>query len=211
MSDPVNEVEQPQTYLVTPPAFDPAVYPAQLAAVLDAHEVACVRLAMSSVDEDVLSRAADAVREVTHARDIALVIDEHILMVERLGLDGVHLNDGARRVAKTRKMLGDDAIIGAFCGTSRHDGMSAGEAGADYVSFGPAGASALGDGNSVPAELFQWWSEVIEVPVVAEGMLEADTVRRLAPFVDFFAFGQEIWAQERSEEALGALAALYAA
>ena len=36
-----------------------------------------------------------------------------------------------------------DAIVGAFCGTSRHDGMTAGEMGADYVSFGPVAAVSL--------------------------------------------------------------------
>ena len=41
---------------------------------------------------------ADALREIAHARDVALVIERHVLLVERLGLDGVHLTDGARSV-----------------------------------------------------------------------------------------------------------------
>src|SRR4028118_212806 len=64
----------------------------------------------------------------------------HALLVSRLGLDGVPLLDAARSVRKVRKDLGDDAIVGAFCHASRHDGMTAGELGADYVSFGPVGA-----------------------------------------------------------------------
>ena len=77
---------------------------------------------------------------------------------------------------KVRKDLGPDAIIGAFCGDSRHDGMTAGELGADYVSFGPVGPTGLGDGRLAALELFQWWSEMIEVPCVAEGALTADLV-----------------------------------
>jgi thiamine-phosphate pyrophosphorylase len=92
-----------------------------------------------------------------------------------------------------RKELGEDAIVGAFCGHLRHDGMSAGEAGADYVSFGPVGETTLGDGSRAEAELFQWWSEMIEIPVVAEGGLNADIVRALAPITDFFGIGEEIW------------------
>ena len=201
------ETEQPQIYLITPPEFELSRFPETLARVLDSQDVACVRLALASRDEDRIARAADACREVTHERDIALVIDTHVLMVERLGLDGVHLLDGARTVRFARKELGDDAIIGSFCGTSRHDGISAGEAGADYISFGPVGASALGDGSQVEEELFDWWSKMIELPVVAEGALDAALVAQLAPMTDFFAFGDEIWQQDDPVAALAALVA----
>ncbi|MDZ4093517.1 MAG: thiamine phosphate synthase, partial [Paracoccaceae bacterium] len=140
----MTDSERPQIYLITPPEFDLEVFPARLAAVLDAVPVACVRMALASRDEDRLARAADALREVTHARDVALVIERHVLLVERLGLDGVHLTDGARSLRKVRKDLGSDAIIGAFCGATRHEGISAAEAGADYVAFGPVGETPLG-------------------------------------------------------------------
>lgn len=188
--------DKPQIYLISPPEFSLAEFPGALARVLDGVEVACVRLALSSADEDEVLRAADAVREVAHARDVALVIADHVVLAERLGLDGVHLSDAARSVRKARKDLGADAIVGSFCGTSRHDGMTAGEAGADYVSFGPVAASALGDGTCAEADLFQWWSEMIEVPVVAEGGLTAERIAALDPVTDFFGVGMEIWAKD---------------
>ena len=201
------EPEQPQIYLITPPEFELSTFPATLATVLDTHEVACVRLALSSHDEDRISRAADACRAVTHERDVALVIETHLVMVDRLGLDGVHLTDAARTVRYARKELGPDAIIGAFCGASSHAGMSAGEAGADYISFGPAGITPLGDGSHADTELFDWWSQMIEIPVVAEGALDADIITQLAPFTDFFGIGEEIWNTDDPVSALGTLIA----
>ena len=201
------EIERPQIYLITPPEFELSEFPGRLAAVLDAHEVACVRLAMATRDEDRVSRAADALREIAHARDIAIAIEQHVQLVERLGLDGVHLTDGARSVRKTRKALGPDAIVGAFCGTSKHDGMNAGEAGADYVSFGPVGESSLGDGTRAGRELFAWWSEMIEVPVVAEGALSLETIRELSPVTDFFGIGEEIWRTDDPAARLGEMIA----
>ena len=201
------ETERPQIYLITPPAFELEVFPDRLAAVLDAEEVACVRLALATRDEDTILRAADALREVTIARDVALVIENHAMLVERLGLDGVHLTDGARQIRKLRKDLGQDAIIGAFCGTTRHEGMTAAEVGADYVSFGPVGATQLGTGAQAEFELFEWWSEMIEVPVVAEGALSADRVAKLGPVTDFFGIGEEIW---RAPDAAAALKTLLA-
>ena len=197
----------PQIYLVTPSVIDLDFYPNQLARVLDSVEIACLRLGLASSDEDHISRAADALRDIAHARDIMLVIERHALLVERLGLDGVHLMDGGRNLRQLRKDLGEDAILGAYCNTSRHDGLTAGEAGADYVSFGPVAASALGDGVQVDPELLSWWSEMIEVPVVAEGGLTADSIRSLANKVDFFAIGAEIWTQDDPLAQLQMLAA----
>lgn len=203
----MSETERAQITLITPPTFDLKVFPDQLAAILDGVDIACLRLSLASRDEDLIARAADACRVVAHARDVAIVIDTHVLMVERLGLDGVHLTDGARLVRKLRKDLGADAIIGAFCGVTRHDGMNAAEAGADYVSFGPIGTSPLGSGELVDFDLFDWWSKVIEVPVIAEGALTVDLVARYAPVADFFAIGPEIWGHETPLAALKALIA----
>lgn len=200
----------PQLYIITPSEIELSRFPDQLARVLDAQEIACVRLALSSHDEDTLCRAADAVREVTIARDVALVIERHILLVERLGLDGVHLTDGARLVRKARQELGQDAIVGAYCAASRHDGLNAGEAGADYVSFGPVAETPLGDGSVAERDLFEWWSEIVEVPVVAEGALDAARVADLAQITDFFGLGDEIWLADDPVAALKALTAAFA-
>ncbi|SIN90363.1 thiamine phosphate synthase [Vannielia litorea] len=197
----------PQIYLITPPAFELSSFPGKLSAVLDAIDIACIRLAMASGDEVEVARAADSLREVAHARDVALVIERHVQMVERLGLDGVHLTDGARSVRAARKALGEDAIVGAYCGASRHEGMGAGEAGADYVSFGPVSMTSLGDGTLAEDGLFEWWSEVIEVPVVAEGGLSAGRVTALAGITDFFGIGPEIWGEDDPAAALKSLMA----
>lgn len=199
--------DRPQITLITPPALDLDIFPDRLAAVLDAVPIACLRLSLASRDEDTILRAADACRQIAHQRDVAVVIDSHLLMVRRLGLDGVHLADGARSVRAARKELGADAIVGAFCGTTRHEGISAGEAGADYAAFGPVGQSALGKGEVAPFELFEWWSEMIEVPCIAEGGLSRDLVETLAPVSDFFAVGEEIWKHEDPAAALRALMA----
>jgi thiamine-phosphate pyrophosphorylase len=199
--------DRPQITLITPPIFDLEVFPDLLARVMDKVDIACLRLSLASRNEDLIARSADACRLVAHARDVAIVIDQHVLMVERLGLDGVHLTDGARSVRKVRKDLGGDAIVGAYCGVTRHEGMNAAEAGVDYVAFGPMGASALGDGAQVDFDLFQWWSDVIEVPVIAEGALTTALVEKFGPVTDFFGIGPEVWSADDPAAALMALLA----
>lgn len=197
--------DQPQIYLVSPTEFELSAFSESLKAVLDAREIACFRLSMPGADQDALSRNADLLREVCHSADVAIVIENHFRLAASLGLDGVHLTDGPRLVRDVRKELGGDAIVGSYCANSRHAGLSAGEAGADYVAFGPITPDLLGDGSSADFELFEWWSELIEVPIVAEGGLDAAAIKRLFPATDFFAFGKEIWSTPDPVKALNTL------
>lgn len=198
--------EQPQIYLITPPAFELSEFLPRLASVLDGAEIACLRLALASQDEDRVSRTADAIREIAHDRDVALVIENHTGLVEKLGLDGVHL-DGTRNIRAARKTLGADAIVGSFVHTSRHDGMTAAEAGAEYVAFGPVGETTLGSGETAPPDLFEWWSSMIEIPIVAEGSLDSALIETLAPVTDFFGVGEEIWWSDSPSAQLRSLTA----
>jgi thiamine-phosphate pyrophosphorylase len=196
--------DQPQIYLISPATIERDTFAGALASVLDAHAVACFRLALSGADEDEISRDADAMREVCHARDVPIVIERHFRLAGRLGLDGVHLPDAAKSIRDARKELGADAIVGCYCGASRHAGLSAGEAGADYVAFGPVATGSLGDGKIAEQDLFAWWSEMIEVPVVAEGGMTPEMVAALAPVSDFLGIS-EIWKDDAPATALKAL------
>ncbi|WP_039019782.1 thiamine phosphate synthase [Halocynthiibacter namhaensis] len=204
---PENASEKPQIYLITPPEFELSEFSSRLGQVLDAHDVACVRMSMATTDESRLSRAGDILRETCHAREVAIVMESHVLLAEKLGFDGVHLSDANKGLRKLRDTYGPDFILGAHCGTSRHDGLNAGEAGADYISFGPVGETLTGDGSHAESELFKWWSEVVEVPVVAEGVLDEDLIRTLSPITDFFGIGDEIWRHEDPSTALAKLIA----
>lgn len=188
---------QTQIYLLTPGRCALESFPGLLAELLDTLPVACVRLALDARDEDTIARTADALRGVCHVREVPLVISEHYRMVRNLGLDGVHLM-GTRDVRDAREALPDGAIVGTFCGTSRHAGMTAGEIGADYISFGPVSASALGSGETADLEHFKWWSEMIEVPSVAEDGLTPELAETLGPYADFIALGPEVWSGDQA-------------
>jgi len=146
-----------QLYLAAPPAFPPD-FAARLAAVLDAAPVACLRL-------PALPEAAAFLR-FAQARDIAALLDGDAELAQRLGADGVHLTDGAE-FAAARRLLGDQAIVGVHCGSSRHAAMLAADAGADYVAL------------DADIELVAWWAEVMVVPVVVE---LGDNIARAAEF-----------------------------
>jgi len=198
----MSDFNLPKLYIISPPIVDPLNFPNQLSEILESNEISCFRLSLASKDEDAIIRIADTLRELLHARNIPLIIEDHYKLVKKIGLDGVHLTDGARSVKYVRKELGADYIIGSYCSTSKHNGLLAAENGADYISFGPLENDGLGNSKSVPKEIFEWWSEIIEVPVVVEGNLKAFGLREISKFTDFIAFGEELWGSKNPNDSL---------
>jgi thiamine-phosphate pyrophosphorylase len=199
----MNGAEAPaRLYLVTPVDFDPEPFAALAARALAAHGVACLRLDLGAAPEEQWRVAANHLLPVAHAHDVALVIADHHRLVAPLGLDGVHLTASRTPIREVRKALGPDRIVGAFAGTSRHIAITLAEAGADYVALGPVGETgALGDGSRAGDDLFQWWSEMIETPVVAEGGVTPADAARLAPFADFVVPDPGVWTAPEGIEA----------
>lgn len=200
-------------YLVTPERFDPQDFAGRLAPILAEVPVACLRLSLgTSAAEEEWRQAANHLLPVCHDADIALVISDHYRLVRPLALDGVHLEHGATPLRSVRKELGGEAIVGAAGGATRHKAMSLAEAGADYVTLGPvAETGALGGGELAPDDLFQWWAEMIETPVVAEGGVGLAEVGRLSESADFFVPDRRIWDDpDNAAAGLSAMAAVLA-
>jgi thiamine-phosphate pyrophosphorylase len=65
----------------------------------------------------------------------------------------------------------------------------------------------LGKGEQVDFDLLEWWSQVIQVPSIAEGALTADLVAKFGPVTDFFGVGEEIWNNDDPVAALKVLIA----
>ncbi len=161
--------------------------PSVLAAALDAALVATLLLPAG----DAASLAP--LVKLAQARGTATLIDGDARLARAVGADGVHLAwsaDLPERYAAARAALGPDAIVGADAGTSRHDAMVLGEAGADYIAFSPP-PEAYGDADraEAQADLIAWWSELFEVPCVAFGVPSPDDAPALAAEgADFVAF-----------------------
>ena len=163
---------------------------ARVEAALEATRAATLIL---DAEEDGAAIDADAARalvQLAQRKNVAALIVDDWRTARAIGADGVHLTprddlDEAYRAA--RAGLEEGSIVGADGGTSRHDAMMLGEAGADYVAFGPT-AGDLGQDEEAETqfELVTWWSELFVVPVVAVGIETAEDAARIAaPKPDF--------------------------
>jgi thiamine-phosphate pyrophosphorylase len=180
-------------YLALPATRSPIVE-RSLAEIIEAADLACVLLCQDAAEAD---PALDLrLRELTLARDVALLVENDAARAKRIGADGVHLRADAALYGQGREHLGQRAIVGVGCNKSRHEAMLLAELGADYVAFGPAAAASDRELEE-RAGLISWWSEIFVVPCVAWNVETpeeaADLARRGA---DFVALAPSIWQAE---------------
>lgn len=182
-------------YLITPSAIDPVSFADQLAAALDAGDVAAVQLRLKDAEDSVWRRAIDALRPVTQSRGVAFLLNDRVDLVRPMGCDGAHVGQTDMPADQARRLLGPDLTLGVTCHASRDLAMQAGDDGADYVAFGaffPTDTKATAHRAGV--DLLEWWSELMEVPSVAIGGI---TAGNCAPLVragaDFLAVVSAVW------------------
>jgi thiamine-phosphate pyrophosphorylase len=89
----------------------------------------------NGADAELLADAA-ILRAALPAKSVKLILDDRADLVDRLGLDGVHVDAGDMTPAEARHLLGPDRIVGTFGGSDAllEDILLAP---ADYLSIGP--------------------------------------------------------------------------
>ncbi len=186
-----------QLYLVSPPAFDLGAHASALDAALSAGgPVAAYQLRLKGAPDDAVLAAAERLRPICAAHDVAFILNDRADLAAACGADGVHLGQGDGSVAEARRLLGPQAQIGVTCHASRHLAMVAGEQGANYVAFGaffPTGTKQV-DHRATPA-ILRWWTAISPIPCVAIGGITPENCRPLvAAQADFLAVSAAVWA-----------------
>ena len=183
-----------QLYLISPASID-ETFVDQLAAALDGGPVAAFQLRLKGQSEDEIARLAGPLQALCAKREVAFIVNDSIALAKRLGADGVHLGQGDGDPAEARRILGPSVQIGVTCHASRHLAMEAGEAGADYVTFGAFFPTTTKETAHRPEPgILSWWSTVFELPCVAIGGITADNAGPLVEAgADFLAVSGAVW------------------
>ena len=198
-----SQAPKPRLYLVTPPIDDAATFARELAAALEAADVAAVLLRFAASDDRAQINRLTTLAPVMQDKDVALLLDGHIDLGGGDGADGAHLT-GIDMFMSMRETLKPNRIAGCAGLATRHDAMTAAEQGADYVMFGDALNGRRPSFGAI-LERVGWWSEVFEVPCVALAASLDEVAPLAAAGADFVAVGDFVWTDPR-----GAAAALAA-
>jgi thiamine-phosphate pyrophosphorylase len=182
-------------YLLTPPAIELPDFAERLKVALDADDVAAVQLRLKPASDEIVARAAEALRPIVQDRGVALILNDRPDIAAKTGCDGAHIGIEDMPLDEARRILGPDAIIGVTCKTSRHRAMEAAEQGASYVAFGAFFDSATrGVAAEADPEILEWWSELMEVPCVAIGGITPENCPPLVKAgADFICASAGVW------------------
>jgi thiamine-phosphate pyrophosphorylase len=192
----------PRIYLATPEVDDPAPLIAGLPGLLARADVAAVLVRLKPTDQRTMISRVKALAPAIQDAGAALLLDGHVELVARAGADGGHLT-GIEALQDALPSLKPDRIAGVGGLATRHDSMSAGELGADYVLFGEPDAKGRRPSAEAIAERLQWWAELFELPCVGFAASLEEAREFASAGADFVLVGDWVWADSR-----GAAAAL---
>jgi thiamine-phosphate pyrophosphorylase len=192
----------PRLYLATPIVDDPSPLIESLPALLAGCDIAAVLLRLKPADPRSMISRVKALAPAVQNGGAALLIEGNAELVARSGADGAHLT-GIEAMREALPTLKPDRIAGVGGLITRHDSMSAGEAGADYVLFGEPDARGQRPSSDAISERLQWWAELFEPPCVGFAATFDEAGEFADAGADFVLVGDLIWADPR-----GAAAAL---
>jgi thiamine-phosphate pyrophosphorylase len=190
----------PRLYLVTPSVGGAEAFAGALGAAVGAADIAAVLLRLHPDGERALVNRVKTLAPIVQSRGVALVLDGLVEVAARGGADGAHLN-GIEAFIAAAASLKPTRIAGCGGLQTRHDAMTAGERGADYVMFGEPQRSGRRPALAAIVERIEWWAELFEIPCVGY----AADVHEIAPLAaagaDFVAIGGPVWDDPRGAAA----------
>lgn len=118
------------------------------------------------------------IKPVCDRARIPLIINDDVLVANAVGA-GVHLGASDGSIAAARKMLGENAIIGATAKTITQ-AQAAQQAGASYLGSGAVfGSTTKTDAKPMPLDTFSAICHAVSIPVVAIGGINAENALQL--------------------------------
>jgi thiamine-phosphate pyrophosphorylase len=187
-------------YLISPPQIDLSVFVKTLEEAFSGGDVGAFQLRLKNISDEEILQAAKVLLPICRAREVAFIMNDRPDLAVKCGADGVHIGQDDGSVAETRKIVGDDMVIGVSCHDSRHLAMVAGENGADYVAFGAfypttsKSAEALAKYGTPTPDILAWWREYMVLPSVAIGGINPQNALPLVQAgADFIAVINAVW------------------
>ncbi|MCC6947761.1 MAG: thiamine phosphate synthase [Bradyrhizobiaceae bacterium] len=201
------DAARPRFTLVTPEIEDAEAFASLLAAACEAADVAAVILRLAPAEDSEQKKRIRTLAPAPQKVGAAVLLDGMTNLVSATNADGAFVR-GPEGVVAARSMLKGDLIVGTGNLETRHDAMTAGDSGADFVMFGEPDADGRRPALPALVERVTWWAELFVVPCVAY----AARIEEIEPLVragaDFIALGSEtVWnAAEGPAAALAAAA-----
>ncbi|MEE0705576.1 MAG: thiamine phosphate synthase [Adlercreutzia sp.] len=139
-----------------------------------------VQLRDKQADEAALRAEAAELLALCRAAGVPFVVNDDVEAALAVGADGVHVGQEDMACERARALLGPDAIIGVSTQTVEQ-ARAAEAAGADYLGVGGVrGTATKPEAGVLTPEEFRAIAAAVDIPVVAIGGIDVETVPLLA-------------------------------
>lgn len=156
-------------YAITPDMLNTELLCQQVEAVLQGG-ASIVQYRNKAADISLRLRQATAILALCRSYNVPLIINDHLDLCAQIDADGLHLGNTDCDLGASRRLLGDNKILGASCYNDLDLALKAEAAGASYVAFGACFSSETKpEAVSASLKLFAEAKQKINIPLVAIG------------------------------------------
>lgn len=187
-------------YLISPPQIHLNNFTNQLLSIIDDEKIGAFQLRLKDTPTSEITAAIKLLLPICHDHGVPFFINDFYQLARDYDIDGIHVGQGDCSLPEIIKEFSKEKIIGVSCQNSKHLAMTAGNEGADYVSFG-AFFPTQTKKNTVRADtdIIDWWLKYTNIPCAAIGGINHKNISEISQTKpDFICLISAIWNHELS-------------
>lgn len=177
MTEPENRC---RLVLILPDEADPELQASQLQGALSGGDVASVILPQYGLDDQAFQKRAEALVQIIQDAGAAAIISGDSRVAGRAKADGLHMSGSLEELGEAIEKFTPKLIVGAAGATERHAALEIGELRPDYIFFGRFDGDIKPEAHPKNVALAEWWASMIEIPCIAMGGNDVESVVAVA-------------------------------
>ncbi len=166
--------------LIVPDDADADSQAKQLEEALGGGDVASVILPQYDLDDQAFQKRAEQLVPMIQEAGAAAIIAGDSRVAGRARADGLHLGGSLEELGEAIEKFTPKLIVGAAGAAERHAALEIGELRPDYIFFGRFDGDIKPEAHPKNVALAEWWASMIEIPCIAMGGNDVESVVAVA-------------------------------
>lgn len=166
--------------LIVPDEADSERQASHLQQALSGGDVASVILPQYELDDQAFQKRAEVLVQIVQDAGAAAIIAGDSRVAGRAKADGLHMSGSLEELGEAIEKFTPKLIVGAGGATERHAALEIGELRPDYIFFGRFDGDIKPEAHPKNVALAEWWASMIEIPCIAMGGSDAESVVAVA-------------------------------
>ena len=182
-------------YLISPQKIRGNKFYNDLDKILKTKKVKYFQLRIKKISNLNLVKISNKIKKIVKKNNVKFIINDIPAIAKKIGADGCHIGQKDLDYKSSRKILGEEKIIGITCHNSKKLALKAKVAGADYIAFGSFfKTSTKKTAFKANLAILRWAKKKISMPIVAIGGINSSNYKKiLSSGANFIACSSYIW------------------